>query len=191
MTLHDDRTFVRHFSWVILFLAIMLIVFIFLSFLIVGTTGVEDHSGYSYVQYMQKHHRAAAPASSSEASEAQATMAAEPSVAQVMASDANAENMPASGHGASEAANGETIWKAHCSMCHATGVAGAPKIGDTKAWGEIFKKTNLATLYDHAIHGFSGDLGYMPPRGGAMNLSDPQVKAAVDYMIKKSGWQGG
>ena len=83
--------------------------------------------------------------------------------------------------------DGEAIWKAHCSACHETGVAGAPKIGDTKEWGPILAKTSKAKLYDHAINGFKGQRGYMPPKGGASGLSDAEVKAAVDYMVGKSG----
>ncbi|HHC74814.1 MAG TPA: hypothetical protein ENK78_07045, partial [Thiothrix sp.] len=40
------------------------------------------------------------------------------------------------------------------------------------------------TLYDHAINGFFGkDDTMMPARGGNDQLSDDEVKAAVDYMV--------
>lgn len=175
MTLHDDRTFVRHFSWVILFLAAMLIIFIILSFVIVSVSGVESHSGYSYVQYMNKH-PAAAPAATA-SGQAQAATAR---------TSASGQTVAANG---SKSANGQSVWEAHCATCHKTGVAGAPKIGDQAVWATIFKKTDHATLYKHAIEGFHGERGFMPPKGGATGLSDAQVKAAVDYMINKSGWQ--
>ena len=55
MTLHDDRTFMRHFSWVLVALVVITVFFIFIAFLIVGETGVDSHSGYSYVEYMKSH----------------------------------------------------------------------------------------------------------------------------------------
>ena len=39
-------------------------------------------------------------------------------------------------------------------------------------------------LYDHAINGFFGpDYTMMPERGGNPDLSDEQVRLAVDYMV--------
>lgn len=176
MTLHDDRTFIRHFSWVLVALVAITILFIFLSFLIVGETGVDGHSGYTYVEYTKAH--AAAPAASA------AGAAAAPSGQQASAAG-SAGTMAVAANGGQP--NGEAIWKAHCAACHASGVAGAPKIGDTKEWAPILAKTNQATLYKHAINGFQGQRGYMPAKGGASSLSDAEVKAAVDYMVGKSG----
>ncbi len=41
-------------------------------------------------------------------------------------------------------------------------------------------------LYTHALDGFTGPAGMMPPRGGNTALTDDEVKAAVDYMVGKS-----
>ncbi len=177
MTLHDDRTFMRHFSWVLVALVVITIFFIFLAFLIVGETGVDSHTGYTYVKYMQSH-----PGKSSSAS---ATQSKQSGNGQGSAAAAGTKSVAA--NGGSSKPNGKTIWKAHCSACHATGVAGAPKIGDKKEWSSILAKTDKATLYKHAINGFKGQRGYMPPKGGASGLSDADVKAAVDYMVGKSG----
>ena len=179
MTVHDDRTFMRHFSWVIAALVAFTIFFIFLAFLIVGETGVESHSGYTYVKYMKSH-----PGQSSSSS-AQGSSEKASGNGQSSASAAGTKSVAS--NGASSKLNGEAIWKAHCSVCHATGVAGAPKIGDKQEWAPILAKTNRATLYKHAINGFKGARGYMPPKGGASGLSDAEVKAAVDYMVGKSG----
>lgn len=176
MTLHDDRTFVRHFSWVIVGLVAITIFFIFISFLIVGETGVDGHSGYSYVKYMQAH---AAPASSTGG----AAMAPKSGHQAAAAGSAGGKAVAANG----AKPNGAAVWRAHCSACHATGVAGAPKIGDKKEWAPILAKTDKATLYKHAINGFHGNRGYMPPKGGASSLTDAEVRAAVDYMVGKSG----
>ncbi len=174
MTLHDDRTFMRHFSWVLVALVAITIFFIFLAFLIVGETGVDRHSGYTYVEYMQAHQAKSAAAQGSKPGNGQGSAAA-----------AGTKSVAANNSGGKP--DGEAIWKAHCSACHATGVAGAPKIGDTKVWSTILAKTDKATLYKHAINGFKGERGYMPPKGGASGLSDAEVKAAVDYMVGKSG----
>lgn len=172
--LHDDRTFVRHFSWVIGALVAVTIFFIFLSFLIVGVTGEDSHSGYSYVQYLNKH-----PAASVATAASTAAATAPKAVAAATAATSGAV-------AAAGSINGQAIWQAHCAVCHATGVAGAPKIGDKQAWAPILKQYKLATLYQHAIHGFTGKLGTMPPKGGASSLSDAEVEAAVRYMVDKS-----
>ena len=52
-----------------------------------------------------------------------------------------------------------------CMACHGAGVAGAPKIGDAAAWGPRIAK-GADTLHKHAIEGFQGQAGFMPPKGG-------------------------
>ena len=44
----------------------------------------------------------------------------------------------------------------------------------------------MDTLYEHAIKGFMGEAGLMPPKGGRVDLSDDDVRASVDYMVLKS-----
>ena len=65
------------------------------------------------------------------------------------------------------------------------GIAGAPKPGDKDDWGPRIAQGN-DTMYKHAIEGFTGAKGMMPPRGGGAKLSDDEVKAAVDYMVAQS-----
>ncbi len=76
---------------------------------------------------------------------------------------------------------GKEVYDGACFVCHTTGVAGAPKLGDKEDWTARAAQGN-DTLYDHAIKGFMGK-GMMPPKGGKANLSDDDVKAAVDYMV--------
>ncbi|MCK9530280.1 MAG: c-type cytochrome [Gammaproteobacteria bacterium] len=83
------------------------------------------------------------------------------------------------------AATGEQVYNQACQVCHKMGVAGAPKLGDKAAWGPRIAQ-GMATLQDHAIKGFQGKTGVMPPKGGFMNLSDADVKAAVEYMTNNS-----
>jgi len=83
------------------------------------------------------------------------------------------------------AADGKAVFDQACTVCHTQGVAGAPKFGDAEAWAPRIAK-GKETLYQHAIDGFTGDSGTMPPKGGFTNLSDDQVKAAVDYMVENA-----
>lgn len=80
---------------------------------------------------------------------------------------------------------GKTVYDTACVVCHQTGVSGAPKIGDKAAWGDRIKQGE-GTLADHAIKGFQGKAGMMPPKGGRTDLSDEDVKAAVSYMVGAS-----
>jgi len=79
-------------------------------------------------------------------------------------------------------ADGKKIYDTTCTACHGMGIAGAPKFGDQAMWAPRIAQ-GAATLYKHAIGGFTGKGGVMPPKGGATNLSDDDVKAAVDYMV--------
>ena len=44
----------------------------------------------------------------------------------------------------------------------------------------------MDVLKDHAINGYTGSAGYMPAKGGRVDLSDDEVAAAVDYMVAES-----
>lgn len=77
---------------------------------------------------------------------------------------------------------GKSIFNKTCALCHASGVAGAPKPGDTADWGPRIAQGN-DLLYKHAMEGFTGAKGMMPARGGNTALTDDEVKAAVDYMV--------
>lgn len=80
---------------------------------------------------------------------------------------------------------GKTVYDTACVVCHQTGVGGAPKIGDKAAWADRIPQGE-GTLADHAIKGFQGKAGMMPPKGGRTDLSDEDVKAAVSYMVGAS-----
>ena len=78
--------------------------------------------------------------------------------------------------------DGKALFEQTCSACHGQGIAGAPKAGDKAAWGPRIAQ-GKATLYQHAINGFQGGSGVMPPKGGRTDLPDDLVKQAVDYMV--------
>lgn len=80
---------------------------------------------------------------------------------------------------------GKSTYGKTCAMCHAANVAGAPKPGDKADWTPRIAQ-GMDVLYKHALEGYTGAKGQMPARGGAVNLSDDDVKATVDYMVAQS-----
>ena len=80
---------------------------------------------------------------------------------------------------------GDQVYEQVCAMRHAEGVAFAPKTGDKDAWAPRIAQGD-ATLNKHAIEGFQGKAGYMPPKGGRTDLTDQSVINAVEYMVAQS-----
>jgi cytochrome c5 len=74
--------------------------------------------------------------------------------------------------------SGAQVYRDHCSLCHATGFDGAPRIGDRNAWLP-YTKLGVDPMVRAAARGH----GAMPPRGGTANLSDTELRDAVIYMI--------
>jgi len=83
------------------------------------------------------------------------------------------------------AMTGPQVYNTACLACHASGVGGAPVVGDTAQWADRIAQ-GADVLKQHAIEGFSGAAGYMPPKGGRIDLSDEEVASAVDYMVDES-----
>ena len=79
-------------------------------------------------------------------------------------------------------ATGERVYKSTCSICHKSGLGGAPRIDNKKDWESRIAQGN-EVLYDHAINGYRGSKGFMPPRGSNIKLSENEAKAAVGYMV--------
>ena len=82
-------------------------------------------------------------------------------------------------------ADGKSTYDSSCSVCHAAGVAGAPKLDDKEAWAERIAQ-GQEVLVKRAIEGFQGKTGVMPPKGGFVQLSDSEVEAAVQYMVEQA-----
>lgn len=80
---------------------------------------------------------------------------------------------------------GEEVFNMACMACHGAGVAGAPKFGDKAAWAPRIAK-GVDTLHKHALEGFQGSTGVMPPKGGRADLADKSIINAVDYMVAGS-----
>ena len=80
---------------------------------------------------------------------------------------------------------GMQTYQRACFACHGTGAAGAPRLGDAADWAPRVAQ-GRDILIQHAIEGYMGQRGYMPPKGGQAQLSDEAVIAALDYMIEQS-----
>lgn len=78
-------------------------------------------------------------------------------------------------------AKGKAVYGGACFVCHGTGAAGAPKLGDKALWAPRIAQ-GIATLENTALRG----KGAMPPKGGRMDIPDADVKAAVAYMVSVS-----
>ena len=83
------------------------------------------------------------------------------------------------------ALSGPQVYNAACLACHGAGIAGAPVLGDAAAWAPRIAQ-GVDVLKEHAINGYTGSVGFMPAKGGRVDLSDQEVGDAVDYMVDES-----
>src|SRR5438874_622000 len=77
---------------------------------------------------------------------------------------------------------GAEVYKAVCAACHASGAAGAPKVGDASAWAPRIGQ-GYDTLVKHAVEGIRA----MPAKGGNPDLDEVEVARAVVVMTNQSG----
>jgi cytochrome c5 len=163
-----DLDFLKRFSMVIAFLvAVTLALILFAAWLHYD----QPHEGNPIEK--QRIEARIAPAGDVYAG---ATGAAAKSAAEAAAAEAAKKQVAYGG-----TLDGSVIYGNLCAGCHTAGVGGAPKLDAAGMGGRAGKGKD--TLYKHAIEGFQGDAGYMPPRGGNPSLSDDQVKASVDWML--------
>lgn len=78
-------------------------------------------------------------------------------------------------------ADGAATYQQACVACHMTGAAGAPKLEDKAAWAPRIAQ-GKDVLYKSVLEG----KGAMPPKAGQTQLSDDEIKAAVDYMVAQA-----
>lgn len=81
-----------------------------------------------------------------------------------------------------KARTGEQVVQERCQECHVAGKQGAPKLGDMNEW-----KPRLQGGVDRLVKSAIGGHNSMPARGGMANLSDAEMKAAVEFMVSKTG----
>ena len=157
---HEDKVFFGNFIGVLAALVVIAFVFFFLA------TSVTDDLG---------------PSQEEDARIEAKTLEIIKPVGQVNigTAPAPAASAPAAAAGPR---SGEQIVNSHCAACHGTGVAGAPKIGDSAAWGPRAKQ-GIDTLLKHATNG----LNAMPAMGTCADCSEDELKGAIEYMLSKSG----
>lgn len=78
-------------------------------------------------------------------------------------------------------AAGADVYKAQCAACHDGGLAGAPKFGDTAAWG-----ARLSQGYEALLNSTLKGKGAMGAQGGGA-YRDPEIGRAVVHMANASG----
>ena len=89
--------------------------------------------------------------------------------------------LPATAPLTTDSSKGRTVYQASCAACHATGAAGAPRLGDGIAWIPLLS-AGVGALHATALKG----KGAMPPKGGNASLTDADVRAAVDFMVAQA-----
>ena len=122
---------------------------------------------------------ASAPASAAKANEGDAAASAALASAQaaMAAVTASAKAAPAA---AATTGSAPALYAQVCQACHASGVAGAPKIGDKAAW-----EPRLAQGIDGLTASVIKGKGAMPPKGGS-TASESEIKAVVAYMTNSA-----
>lgn len=102
-------------------------------------------------------------------------------IGQVVTDPAALMKMAAAATAARAPYTGEQVVQKACAGCHATGMLNAPKNGNKAEWSKrISANGGLAGLVASAIKGKNA----MPARGGDPSLSDAELKAAIELMIK-------
>lgn len=76
---------------------------------------------------------------------------------------------------------GQAVYQQYCVVCHSTGAAGAPKVGDAAAWKPRIAE-GMTVLVQHAMQGYK----LMPPKGTCIACTQEDITDAVKYMVSKS-----
>ena len=76
---------------------------------------------------------------------------------------------------------GEAVYQGQCAACHATGAAGAPKLGDAAAWGP-----RIQTGFEALVHSALKGKGAMAAQGGG-DFDDTEIARGVAYMANAAG----
>jgi cytochrome c5 len=163
---HHDLVFLKHFSQVIGILVGITVALILLGHYINGLKPVEPN-------------KVAIAATKARIQPVGAVYAGATGAAAQAAAAANAAKGAVAFEGTLD---GAIIFNGVCTGCHGTGALGAPTL-DHSHWDARIAQ-GVDALHKHAIEGFQGAAGTMPAKGGMAALSDEQVKATVDWMLK-------
>jgi cytochrome c5 len=74
----------------------------------------------------------------------------------------------------------EELYPKTCGVCHAAGVAGAPKAGDATLWKPRFDAKGI----DGLLQSVNNGLNAMPPKGMCMDCTPGEYKALIEFMMK-------
>ncbi len=164
----NDLKFLKRFSLVIAFLAVVALFLIGVGFYI-GTKQPRDADPGAEARITQRIKPVGAvyAGASGAAAAAAAAEAARQAAASQVAYDGTLD--------------GAVIYDKLCAACHNTGAGGSPTL-DHAHWDARIAQ-GMDTLVRHAIDGFQGSSGLMPARGGNPALTDEQVEASVKWMI--------
>lgn len=157
---HEDKVFVGNFIGVLAALVVIAVVFFFLADTVTDDISVSPEQNARMQAKVAENIK---PVGQVNVGTAPAPSAAAPTAA-------------------AGPRSGEDVFHAHCAACHATGVAGAPKVGDSAAWGTRAAQ-GIDTLLTHATNG----LNAMPPKGTCAECSSEELKNAIEYMLSQSG----
>jgi len=164
MNQNDDSAFIRRFSGIIIGLMVFTGAIIVLALSLRPEPTIDANP--SQVRFAEE--RVAPVAGVREGSDGQAALAA-----------AQAETLAAAAPAEAGALDGSQVYNTVCTACHAAGVAGAPQLG-SDLLAQRFAEKGLEGLTNSVING----LNVMPPRGGRPDLTDEQLKAAVEFMLQ-------
>jgi len=156
---HEDGLFMKRFSMIILVLAVFTIVLIFVARYMHGQLIPASHP----VRDQMKLARIEPPTGVYTGAQAQTAAQAAASQQSNGAYDDSLDPLQ--------------IYNNVCAACHNSGAAGAPMLQADQWTDRVSKGTDA--LYASAING----IGIMPAKGGRSDLSDEQVKVAVDWML--------
>jgi len=163
MSQEQDKKFFRNYSLVIGSIAVMMVVFIIIARII----GTDEEA--------QTKQREAMVAKRTAPAGEVSIVGEEPAAMETATSGGT---------------DGKSVYEGLCVACHGTPGIGAPVLGNADEWAPRIAK-GKETLYNSALNGFTGEAGFMMPARGGGNLSDDEVKAAVDYMIEQSSGAAG
>ena len=79
----------------------------------------------------------------------------------------------------SDSAGSEAMakWARSCALCHLTGEANAPVVGDTEEWQQRLQKGEAALL-NNVVNGINS----MPPLGYCMSCEAADFRVMIDFM---------